>query len=252
MRSVFHTEKKIDRVWDLKGSKAGRKASKGDSVGKDLDILDEGKKLRFADPKARGAFLEQLTRDATFLARLGIMDYSLLLGLHVRDDDGSCDTVSGEKGDVAKSADSLDCIRSPIPQTASRKDRPELMRSNTPFRRCVLRRAASDKATNKSAALQELNRAMETKNSSKRLSIASDDIEEDLACKTSLPQDKPLIPDPSDRSLLEPRTPSRSKSNLSEPVPPNPITPRKDMGIEGYGLKMADGSLAKREIYFCG
>ena len=59
MRSVFHTEKKIDRVWDLKGSKTGRKANPGDSVGKDLDILEEGKKLRFKKPKARAKFLEQ-------------------------------------------------------------------------------------------------------------------------------------------------------------------------------------------------
>mmetsp|Transcript_19412 Transcript_19412/g.40624 ORF Transcript_19412/g.40624 Transcript_19412/m.40624 type:complete len:1206 (+) Transcript_19412:181-3798(+) len=259
MRSVFHTEKKIDRVWDLKGSKAGRKASKGDSVGKDLDILDEGKKLKFADPKARGAFLDQLTRDATFLARLGIMDYSLLLGLHVRGDDGGCATVCAEKGDIAESAYLSGSITSPSALTASKKDRPELMRSNTPFRRCVLRRAASDKATRNATTgdgfqeLQELNQAMEKKNSSKIISIADDDIEEDVVCNTSLPQDRPLrSQDPSDHSPLLRRTPSRSKSNLTESIPPNPITPRKDMGIEGYGLKMADGSLAKREIYFCG
>ena len=49
---------------------------------KDLDILEEGRKLRFAEKEARGRFLEVLAREATFLARLGIMHYSLLLGCH--------------------------------------------------------------------------------------------------------------------------------------------------------------------------
>ena len=62
---------------------------------KDLDILEEGRKLRFAEKEARGRFLEVLAREATFLARLEIMHYSLLLGCH----DGD-----SEEGEGAESA----------------------------------------------------------------------------------------------------------------------------------------------------
>ena len=100
MRSVFHTEKKIDRVWDLKGSTVGRKSNKGESVLKDLDILEEGKKLRFRNGSEREAFLKQLEIDAAFLATMGIMDYSLLLGLHndCGDDASYSSSVDGGGG----------------------------------------------------------------------------------------------------------------------------------------------------------
>ncbi|EED88647.1 phosphatidylinositol-4-phosphate 5-kinase (PIP5K)-like protein, partial [Thalassiosira pseudonana CCMP1335] len=129
MRSVFNTDKKIDRVWDLKGSKKNRKSKEGDSVGKDLDILQEGRKLKFVDPEARGAFLEQLMRDATFLARLGIMDYSLLLGLH------NCDETEANESNN-------DAPLTPKPN-GGEEEEPEPSRSNTPFRRNVLSRAST-------------------------------------------------------------------------------------------------------------
>ena len=41
MKSVFNTELEIHKIWDLKGSTLGCRAKRGDSVHKDLDILDE-------------------------------------------------------------------------------------------------------------------------------------------------------------------------------------------------------------------
>ena len=44
-----------------------------------------------------------------------------------------------------------------------------------------------------------------------------------------------------------------SESTPPSPVPKtNAITSREDSGIEGYGMTLEDGALAKREIYFCG
>jgi len=84
MRSVFDTEKEVHKIWDLKGSIQGRFAKEGETVYKDLDIKNEGRKLTVG-PKKRKLILDQLTNDASFLAGLRIMDYSLLLGVHSRE-----------------------------------------------------------------------------------------------------------------------------------------------------------------------
>mmetsp|Transcript_19792 Transcript_19792/g.32468 ORF Transcript_19792/g.32468 Transcript_19792/m.32468 type:complete len:953 (+) Transcript_19792:72-2930(+) len=143
MRSVFHTEKKIDRVWDLKGSTVGRKSNKGESVLKDLDILEEGKKLRFRNGSEREAFLKQLEIDAAFLATMGIMDYSLLLGLHNDCDDGCCSGVSSGGVDQVTPKQSedkgLDSTGDSSPTVQGSSD-PPLPMTNTPHRRNVLMR----------------------------------------------------------------------------------------------------------------
>jgi hypothetical protein len=216
MRSVFHTTKKIDRVWDLKGSKAGRKANPGDSVSKDLDILEEGRKLRFADPTARGLFLDQLARDATFLARLGIMDYSLLLGLHICEEASGVNGASVEAAETAVDQDNT----SSAPHESVRNiaaENVEPSRSNTPLRRGIMQRASSAKAI-------ELDDTLPTSDSEIKFSSSLKSI---------------------------PETPV-SASNATATVPRNGITPRSDSGIEGYGAKLEDGILAKKEIYFCG
>ncbi len=82
MKSVFNTEKEIHKIWDLKGSSLGRRAKRGDGVSKDLDFLDEGRKLNVG-PMTKDAIMAQLRKDADFLAEMHIMDYSLLLGVHV-------------------------------------------------------------------------------------------------------------------------------------------------------------------------
>ncbi|KAL9185092.1 hypothetical protein ACHAXT_002869 [Thalassiosira profunda] len=236
MRSVFHTEKKIDRVWDLKGSKAGRKANEGDSVGKDLDILEEGRKLRFKGKGTRGKFLDQLARDATFLARLGIMDYSLLLGLH----DCEQDAASG-------GADQADAGAAPATPKASQSKElsaAEPVRSNTPFRRGVLERASS---------------AGDTKvgnDGFKALEVGEESVDGEEAIDNSLRSGGSngalsslmAIPE-SPQSESTPKTPTPTPPS---PAPKNAITSRDDSGMEGYGAKSEDGTLSKREIYFCG
>jgi 1-phosphatidylinositol-4-phosphate 5-kinase len=51
---------------------------------KDLDWIDAGKELQLG-PQLRKPFLKQLGRDAEFLNKLGVMDYSLLIGIHHED-----------------------------------------------------------------------------------------------------------------------------------------------------------------------
>lgn len=112
MANLFSTEKVIHRRYDIKGSWVNRSAkhpSKGKSVTcrhcnakyvfgstdaencrarvgrhepnvvlKDNDLTA---KVRL-DPKVAEDLYDQLVKDANFLSRLGIMDYSLLLGIH--------------------------------------------------------------------------------------------------------------------------------------------------------------------------
>eukprot|EP00581_Thalassiosira_minuscula_P008899 CAMPEP_0183707060 /NCGR_PEP_ID=MMETSP0737-20130205/3735_1 /TAXON_ID=385413 /ORGANISM="Thalassiosira miniscula, Strain CCMP1093" /LENGTH=907 /DNA_ID=CAMNT_0025934635 /DNA_START=147 /DNA_END=2870 /DNA_ORIENTATION=- len=241
MRSVFHTEKKIDRVWDLKGSKAGRRAGKGDSVGKDLDILEEGRKLRFREPGARSKFLEQLARDATFLARLGIMDYSLLLGLH------DC-----KEGDGCSNDDDPEVPTTP--RDGAGKKEPS--RSNTPFRRNVLERASSVGATKVENDGFKALEAMQVKKKKKkkggrRNSSAAEAGGSSTSASSELNAIAESAPDTPSTSSSSTST-SRRTALSSSPIPKNSITSRSDSGIEGYGMQIEDGTLAKREIYFCG
>ena len=120
MKSVFNTEKEIHKIYDLKGSTVGRRAKRGDSVHKDLDILDEGWKIRVGH-HVKKAMMEQLRRDTNFLVHLRIMDYSLLLGLHVQSSD--TDHVHQE-----------DPITDPS-SSPTKIYRPEILRSNTPLTR---------------------------------------------------------------------------------------------------------------------
>lgn len=86
MGSVFDTKEQIHQIYDLKGSLVGREATQKEresgGVLKDNDLLKDKKKLQLGSKKA--AFIEQITKDAMFLAKLNIMDYSLLVGIHNR------------------------------------------------------------------------------------------------------------------------------------------------------------------------
>jgi 1-phosphatidylinositol-4-phosphate 5-kinase len=66
--------------FDLKGSQYNRSAQKEDKVLKDNDCIAMGVKLRVGRDKA-DALLESARHDAAFLARHGVMDYSLLVGI---------------------------------------------------------------------------------------------------------------------------------------------------------------------------
>eukprot|EP01006_Ploeotia_vitrea_P038174 TRINITY_DN66218_c13_g2_i1.p1 TRINITY_DN66218_c13_g2~~TRINITY_DN66218_c13_g2_i1.p1 ORF type:complete len:571 (-),score=303.10 TRINITY_DN66218_c13_g2_i1:220-1932(-) len=87
--SVFGTDKYIHKVFDLKGSLHGRKATeaeikRGNPVYKDKDFLRQDIKIRVGPARAK-LLKAQLAADADFLCQLNIMDYSLLLGIHYRD-----------------------------------------------------------------------------------------------------------------------------------------------------------------------
>jgi 1-phosphatidylinositol-4-phosphate 5-kinase len=81
MGSVFDTTEVIHQIYDLKGSLVGRNATPKErangGVLKDKDLIDDGVKFHLGAKKA--AFIEQIKKDARFLASLNIMDYSLLV-----------------------------------------------------------------------------------------------------------------------------------------------------------------------------
>lgn len=88
MGNLFCSEYRIHKRFDLKGSRHGRRTEKPDieidetTTLKDLD-------LNFAFRLQRNWYQElikQIERDCEFLEAEGIMDYSLLVGIHFRDD----------------------------------------------------------------------------------------------------------------------------------------------------------------------
>ncbi|SCU96670.1 LAFA_0G07492g1_1 [Lachancea sp. 'fantastica'] len=92
MNNLFPPHLEIHTTFDLKGSTWGRYTKVDDSksseqdethrpVLKDLNWLQEERAIRFG-PLKRKKFLQQLEKDVDLLARLNIMDYSLLLGIH--------------------------------------------------------------------------------------------------------------------------------------------------------------------------
>lgn len=85
MNSVYYTDKPLQSFYDLKGSVIGREAKPGQAVKKDNDlrrVLPE-EALALA-PGARDQVRKQLIADTQFLEKMGIMDYSMLVGVHFR------------------------------------------------------------------------------------------------------------------------------------------------------------------------
>jgi hypothetical protein len=87
MENIFYNrfQLKMHSIYDLKGSTVNRRALKGGKSKetyhgtlKDLD-LDQ---TIFIGAEAKVLLKEQLEHDVAFLTRCGIMDYSLLLGIH--------------------------------------------------------------------------------------------------------------------------------------------------------------------------
>ncbi|KAF9381587.1 Phosphatidylinositol-4-phosphate 5-kinase [Mortierella sp. AD011] len=87
MGNVFPPNRDIHETYDLKGSTLGRAisdeelASNPRATQKDLNWVNRNRKLELG-PEKRHLFVEQLKRDVELLARLNIMDYSLLIGIH--------------------------------------------------------------------------------------------------------------------------------------------------------------------------
>lgn len=85
MRSVFDTTRTLSVKYDLKGSTIGRKTDNSDAVLKDLNLLESGRKLSFGEGNI-DIFRETLIADVYFLRDLGIMDYSLLVGVYEKNE----------------------------------------------------------------------------------------------------------------------------------------------------------------------
>ncbi|KAJ7945164.1 Phosphatidylinositol 4-phosphate 5-kinase [Quillaja saponaria] len=88
MGNLFHSEYRIHKRFDLKGSSHGRITDKPE---KEIDEITTLKDLdlNFVFRLEQSWFQEliwQINRDCQFLEAEGIMDYSLLIGLHFRDD----------------------------------------------------------------------------------------------------------------------------------------------------------------------
>ncbi|BGP24638.1 Phosphatidylinositol-4-phosphate 5-kinase [Rhodotorula toruloides] len=101
MNNLFPPHRDIHETYDLKGSAIGRlypeeKAKQNPhAVLKDLNWVQRQRQIALG-PEKKALFEEQLRRDTELLQRLGIMDYSLLTGIHngVR---GNSDNLREEK-----------------------------------------------------------------------------------------------------------------------------------------------------------
>ncbi|XP_040014281.1 phosphatidylinositol-4-phosphate 5-kinase, type I, beta a isoform X2 [Xiphias gladius] len=106
MNNVLPRAMKMHYKYDLKGSSYKRRASrkeraKSSPTFKDLDFQEMHEGLHF-DPDTYNALMKTLQRDCRVLESFKIMDYSLLLGIHVLDrkplSRGSrCDSRRGQK-----------------------------------------------------------------------------------------------------------------------------------------------------------
>lgn len=220
MKSVFNTELEIHKIWDLKGSTLGRRAKRGDSVHKDLDILDEGRKI-VVGPNTKKEIMKILTKDAEFLAKMNIMDYSLLLGVHL-----STSSHHTSKEDERRSM---------------------LARTNTPMRRKNFSERIGDESvmehfmngatsmfhdTTESTSDTTSNITTETNSYDDESDDSDREVAESVRDAWGTPMNKVL-------SFLDATT-------YHENIPPNPYSSREDLGIEskcGNDIK---------EVYFGG
>ncbi|KAK4784774.1 hypothetical protein SAY86_019142 [Trapa natans] len=84
MGNMFCTELRIHRRYDLKGSTVGRNTYK-EKISQNTTLKDLDLSYEFhMDKLLREALFNQLSLDCMFLESQGIIDYSLLLGLHFR------------------------------------------------------------------------------------------------------------------------------------------------------------------------
>ncbi|KAG4091011.1 SAICAR synthase-like protein [Neocallimastix lanati (nom. inval.)] len=90
MQNVYPPNKDMHRMYDLKGSTRGRfvplpskEKNYARTIFKDINWTDENRHL-ILGPKKRKLLLDQLEKDSKFLQSMGVMDYSLLVGIHQR------------------------------------------------------------------------------------------------------------------------------------------------------------------------
>jgi len=90
MQNVYPPNKDMHRMYDLKGSTEGRfvqppqeEKNYARTIFKDLNWTEENRHLVLG-PEKRKLLLEQVEKDSKFLQTMGVMDYSLLVGIHQR------------------------------------------------------------------------------------------------------------------------------------------------------------------------
>ncbi|KAI9357922.1 hypothetical protein DFJ73DRAFT_789362 [Zopfochytrium polystomum] len=87
MGNVFPADRDVHETYDLKGSTAGREVSEAEAADSPIKVLKDnnwvtkGRRLQLG-PLKRKQLVEQIRKDAEFLERNHIMDYSLLVGFH--------------------------------------------------------------------------------------------------------------------------------------------------------------------------
>lgn len=83
MNSVYYTDKNLQTFYDLKGSSIGRDAKPGQAVLKDNDLRRSLPENAIAlHPQQRMHVRQQLEADCSFLTKMDVMDYSMLVGVH--------------------------------------------------------------------------------------------------------------------------------------------------------------------------
>uniref|UniRef100_A0A3Q2PLE5 Phosphatidylinositol-4-phosphate 5-kinase, type I, beta a n=1 Tax=Fundulus heteroclitus TaxID=8078 RepID=A0A3Q2PLE5_FUNHE len=107
MNNVLPRAMKMHFKYDLKGSSYKRRASRKERVKnsptyKDLDFQEMHQDGLYFDPDTYSALIKTLQRDCRVLESFKIMDYSLLLGIHVLDRKplsrgNRCDSRRGQK-----------------------------------------------------------------------------------------------------------------------------------------------------------
>ncbi|CAK70944.1 unnamed protein product (macronuclear) [Paramecium tetraurelia] len=88
MGNVFKTEFQIHKKYDLKGSTYKRTTQQNldpDVARKDLDFMANNEIISI-DPKKQQELLEQIEKDSEFLSDNNLLDYSLLIGIHIIED----------------------------------------------------------------------------------------------------------------------------------------------------------------------
>lgn len=247
MKSVFNSEKEIHKIWDLKGSTQGRRAKRGEAVHKDLDIVDEGRKL-YVGSEVKNAIMKQLKKDAVFLAKLEIMDYSLLLGVHFR-------TMNYDTVEIDRS----ESINSDISSGGSH-GRSSLVNDGD----CNSRAIKTNRTLwgcNESFVVQGDSVVQEGREIMER--VGDTFYDESLGSSddgsiSERDQDEEVISDVDstissyiwENSKVDSRVIQRMSSSSFDrmDIGPNPYTSRKDLGIETFS---GDHRLSK-EIFFCG
>lgn len=87
MNNLMPPHRDVHETYDLKGSTVSREYPEEKAkvnpraVLKDINWLNRGRVLELG-PEKQSLFLEQLKNDTAFMQELGIMDYSLLVGIH--------------------------------------------------------------------------------------------------------------------------------------------------------------------------